>query len=83
MVWLVEVAETTLARDRGQKLTAYARSGIAVYWIVNLVDRQVEVYTGPGSDGYTSRVDYIADQHVPVVIDGFEVGHISVSTMLS
>ena len=30
VVWLVEVAETTLARDRGQKLTAYARSGIAV-----------------------------------------------------
>jgi Uma2 family endonuclease len=83
VVWLVEVAETTLARDRGEKLTAYARSGIAVYWIVNLVDRQVEVYTGPGSDGYTSRVDYIAGQHVPVVIDGFEVGHIAVSNMLS
>ena len=53
VVLLVEVAETTLARDRGQKLAAYARSGIAVYWIVNLVDRQVEVYTGPGPDGYT------------------------------
>jgi Uma2 family endonuclease len=83
VVWLVEVAETTLARDRGEKLTAYAKGGIAVYWIVNLVDRQVEVYTGPGSDGYSSRIDYIAGQHVPVVIDGFEVGHIAVSNMLS
>jgi Uma2 family endonuclease len=83
VVWLVEVAETTLARDRGEKLTAYARSGIAVYWIVNLVDRQVEVYTGPGSDGYNSRVDYIAGQHVPVVIEGVEVGRIAMSSMLS
>jgi Uma2 family endonuclease len=80
---LVEVAETTLARDRGQKLAAYARSGIAVYWIVNLVDRQVEVYTGPGPDGYSSRVDFTAGQHVPVVIDGVEVGRIAVSDMLS
>ena len=80
---LVEVAETTLARDRGQKLAAYARSAVAVYWIVNLVDRQVEVYTGPGPDGYASRVDFIAGQHVPVVIDGVEVGRIAVSDMLS
>jgi Uma2 family endonuclease len=83
VVLLVEVAETTLARDRGEKLTAYAKGGIAVYWIVNLVDRQVEVYTGPGSDGYSSRVDFTAGQHVPVVIDGVEVGRIAVSDMLS
>jgi Uma2 family endonuclease len=83
VVLLIEVAERTLARDRGEKLTAYAKGGIAVYWIVNLVDRQVEVYTGPGSDGYSSRVDYIAGQHVPVVIEGVEVGRIAVSDMLS
>ena len=82
VVLLVEVAETTLARDRGQKLFAYARSGIAVYWIVNLVDRQVEVYTGPGTDGYSSRVDFTAGQHVPVVIGGVEVGRIAVSDVL-
>ncbi len=80
---LVEVAETTLARDRGEKFAAYARGGIAVYWIVNLVDRQVELYTGPGLDGYTSRVDFTAGEHVPVVIDGVEVGRIAVSDMLS
>ena len=52
-VLLVEVAaETTLTRDQGEKKAAYARGGIPVYWIVNLADRQVELYTGPGSDGY-------------------------------
>ena len=42
---LVEISLGTLDRDRNEKLPAYARGGIGVYWIVNLVDRQVEVYT--------------------------------------
>ena len=49
---LVEVAETTLDRDRGDKLLAYSAGGIAVYWIVNLVDHRVEVYTQPSPSGY-------------------------------
>jgi Uma2 family endonuclease len=76
---LIEVAETTLDRDRGKKLAAFARAGIAVYWIVNLVDRQVEVYSDPRSDGYSNRVDYTAGLHIPVVIDGVEIGQIAVS----
>jgi Uma2 family endonuclease len=40
---LMEVADTMLDRDRGVKLPAYARGGIQEYWIVNLVDRQVEI----------------------------------------
>ncbi len=40
---LVEVAESSLAWDRGAKLAAFARAGVSVYWIVNLIDRQVEV----------------------------------------
>ena len=76
---LIEVAETSLVRDRGEKLAAYARGGIPVYWIVNLIDRQVEVYTGPGSNGYSSRIDFTVGQQVPVVIDGVEVGHFAVS----
>lgn len=44
---VIEVADTTLARDRGIKLRSYARAGIPQYWIVNLIDRQVEVFTEP------------------------------------
>ena len=63
---LVEVSDSTLGQDRGMKLAAYARDGIAVYWIVNLVDRQVEVYTRPVKAGrYRSRKDYKPGQHVP------------------
>jgi Uma2 family endonuclease len=44
---VVEVAEASLAADRGIKAGLYARGGIAEYWIVNLVDRVLEVYRDP------------------------------------
>lgn len=47
VVVVIEIADTTLARDRGIKLRSYARAGIPTYWIVNVVDRQVEVHTRP------------------------------------
>jgi len=79
---LVEVSETTLARDQGKKLAAYAKAGIPVYWIVNLVENQVEVYSSPGPDGYQSRQDFKPGQDVPVVIEGVEVGRIAVADIL-
>jgi len=47
---LVEVAESSLAFDRGHKGSLYARAGVADYWIVNLVDEVLEVYREPGPD---------------------------------
>jgi Uma2 family endonuclease len=44
---LVEIAETSLRRDRLEKAPLYAESGVADYWIVNLADRVVEVYRHP------------------------------------
>ncbi|MFT3787808.1 MAG: Uma2 family endonuclease [Tepidisphaeraceae bacterium] len=44
---LIEVSEATLAFDRDGKLKLYAESGVADYWIVNLIDRQIEVYRHP------------------------------------
>jgi Uma2 family endonuclease len=44
---LVEVAESSLTADRGTKAALYARAGIADYWILNLVDRVLEVCRDP------------------------------------
>ena len=57
-------------------------SGIPVYWILNLVDRVVEVRTTPTPAGYASCLNYMADENVPVVIDGIEVGQIAVADIL-
>ena len=43
---VIEVADTSLARDR-QKCRLYARGNVKEYWIVNLVDRQIEVFSQP------------------------------------
>ena len=46
-VLLVEVADSSLAKDRLRKSGLYARAGIADYWIVNAIDVVVEVYRQP------------------------------------
>jgi Uma2 family endonuclease len=47
---VVEVAESSLQFDRATKGSLYARAGIGDYWIINLIDRVVEVYRDPGPD---------------------------------
>jgi Uma2 family endonuclease len=49
-VLVVEVAESSLGFDRERKGSLYARAGIADYWILNLVDRVLEVYRDPAPD---------------------------------
>jgi Uma2 family endonuclease len=78
---IVEVALSSVAEDRIQA-NVYAAAGIPVYWIVNLVERQIEVYSGPSTAGYSSRVDFLEGQNVPVVIEGVEVGQIVVADVL-
>ena len=49
-VLVVEVSDTSLWYDRNRKAATYAAAGIIDYWIVNLVDRQVEVHRNPVAD---------------------------------
>ena len=51
---LVEVADSSLDYDHGEKRELYARSGIAEYWVVNLVADEVEVCRDPTPGGYAS-----------------------------
>jgi hypothetical protein len=82
---VVEVAESSLAEDQGIKLEIYAAARLPVYWIVNLVDRRVEVYTQPRggkNPAYRQRADYGPADAVPVVIDGQQAGTIPVRELL-
>ena len=49
-VLIVEVAETSLSYDRIEKASIYAKIGIPDYWILNLVNRQLEVHRSPVAD---------------------------------
>jgi Uma2 family endonuclease len=46
----VEVAESGLPLDRAMKGSLYARARVPDYWIVNLVDRSLEVHRDPAAD---------------------------------
>jgi len=49
-VLTLEVADSSLAIDRGHKGSLYARAGLADYWVLNLIDRTLEVYRAPAAD---------------------------------
>lgn len=82
-----EVSDTTPARDRALKKRVYARARIAVYWIVNLVDRKVQVYTQPSGPAdepdYAQRQDYGVGDVLPLVLDGHEVGTLPVAELFA
>jgi Uma2 family endonuclease len=78
---VVEVSDSTLHDDRALA-SIYGGAGIPVCWIVNLVHRQVEVYSDPGREGYGARQTYREGQSVPLVIDGQPLGQIAVDDIL-
>ena len=49
---LIEVADSSLAYDRSTKLRLYAEAGIPEYWLVDCNAEAIEVYRGPGPEGY-------------------------------
>ena len=52
---LVEVSDSTLRKDTAIKLPLYAQLGIPELWIVNLVQRRIEVHTDPAGSDYRYR----------------------------
>lgn len=80
---LIEVADSSLVSDRTVKLRLFARAGIVGYWIINLVDRQIEVYSNPAGASYQTRQDYREGERAPVIINGQVVGSIAVSEVLA
>lgn len=83
---VIEFADASLEFDRVVKQRVYARAGIPVYWIVNVVDTRLEVYTDPDATAsppvYRTRTDYAPGQDVPLVLDGQTVASIPVADLL-
>jgi Uma2 family endonuclease len=51
---LIEVADSSIDFDRNTKAPIYAAAGISEYWIVNLIDSRLEIYSQPEGDIYTN-----------------------------
>jgi Uma2 family endonuclease len=71
---LIEVAEASLLRDQRDKARIYARAGIPCYWIINLVDERIEVYTNPSGPVavpvYGAFQTYQPGDSIPLILDG-------------
>jgi len=78
---VIEVSSLSLHEDRRMALV-YGRGGVAVYWIVNLIDRQVEVHSDPGPDGYRTVLVFSSDQAIPLSLEGTELGRITMTDIL-
>ena len=59
---IVEVAESSVAYDRGRKRRVYASCGVPEYWIVNIPERCIEVYREPDVDSYVHSERYVPGQ---------------------
>jgi Uma2 family endonuclease len=83
---LAEISDTTLKRDRGLKKRVYARARIPVYWIINLRDYLVEVYTSPTGPTkkptYRQCRVYKPGESIPLLLEGKVVAQIAVDDLL-
>jgi Uma2 family endonuclease len=83
---VIEVADTSLEDDRDLMARVYGGGEVALYWIVNLVDGQVEAYSGPSGAreplGYRHCEVYRPGQEISLVIAGTEAGRIPVADLL-
>ncbi len=79
---IVEVSDTTYAKDRGPKYRRYAAAGIATYWIVDLNRRCVEVHRSPSRRSYGSVDLYQAGEVVPLILSGQDLGSVAVHSIL-
>jgi Uma2 family endonuclease len=85
IVLLIEVAESSLHEDRTTKATIYADARIPEYWIINVIDSQIEVYTDPRgrpNPAYRHRRDYGPDDEIPLVLDGKGIARLPVRELL-
>jgi Uma2 family endonuclease len=83
---VIEVSDSTLRADRKLKARIYARAGIPVYWIVNLVERQVEVLSEPTGDAaepaYAKTTTFKPGDKVPFALAGVVMGEVAVADLL-
>jgi Uma2 family endonuclease len=70
VVLVVEVADSTLARDRNLKKPLYATAGIAHYWILNLQEQQLEVFARPSAGQYLEAAVFKAADRVELTALG-------------
>ena len=79
----MEVGDSTMLDDRRYKGELYAKEKIAEFWLINLVDRQIEVHTKPRGGKYQKKIAYAENETVPLILDGVKIADIPVTELMA
>jgi Uma2 family endonuclease len=82
---LIEVSHTTLAMDQGPKKLLYAAAKLPIYWVINIPDDRIEIYTSPRAGRkptYRTRADFRRGSKIPLIVNGKTVAEIAVNDLL-
>lgn len=84
IILVIEISDSTLEYDRETKLSLYAEVGINNYWIFNLVDNRLEVYSQPFSDtkgkfDYRNKIIFLPNEKI--VIPGFATATLELASV--
>jgi Uma2 family endonuclease len=81
---VIELSFSSLKLDTGAKLASYASAGITAYWVINLVDRLIHVYSHPlpAEGRFASTATIKPGESVPFALDGVQIAMIAASDLL-
>ena len=84
---VIEVSDASLVRDQTIKARSYARAAIPFYWIIDLVERRIEVHTDPDRVAlpwpiYRSRTVYAAGTSISLDIDSRHIADVAGDALL-
>ena len=82
---VIEVADSSLEYDTVVKKRLFAQHGIPQYWIVNLLENQIDVFREPFATddrfGYRMQTVYLNEDRLPLILDDQLMGEIEVKTV--
>lgn len=81
----IEIADSSLSYDRATKQQIYASAGIGLYWIVNIPDRTIEVYSSPvaGEGRYRQRTEFRVNDIIALEIGAGRRLEVAVAEILT
>lgn len=71
--WLIEIADSTIVKDREIKQQIYARAGILEYWIIDVNKRELIVYLKPLGEAYQQQTKCIEGIINPIIFPAIAI----------
>jgi Uma2 family endonuclease len=71
--WLIEISDTTLAYDLSKKKEIYAAANIPEYWVLDVKDKKLIVFTKPKNNNYLSQLELTEGLIKPVSFSNISI----------